>query len=111
MTETESVGLLLPELDRPCPHCTTDEAKDEREAACVAWNEAETAAYDKFVAEYSKTNQWGQFEAWEQSPERRELGYCPEPPGVGCVECDHTSRKLTDAGRELLAFMKRWSKH
>lgn len=102
-----ATAFALPLLDRPCPDCTPEDAQKRKAAEYKAWSDEEQAAYEKFTAE--STAQWGVAEDWMNSPIYRELkDREPEPAGVGCGECDCTQRVLTDAGRQLLAFMNTW---
>jgi hypothetical protein len=99
--------IVLPPLDKDCPHCTPEEVQKQKAAEFNAWNDEEQAAFRKFAATY--TPEWGAHEAWKQTDTYYELrDREPEPAGVGCVECDWTQRVLTDAGRQVLDFVDRW---
>ncbi|MFI1194026.1 hypothetical protein ACH4T9_12325 [Micromonospora sp. NPDC020750] len=96
----------LPALDMPCD-CTTEAAQKLRADEYIAWSAEELAAYEKFSADHD--GEWDIHEKWKKSPTYRELiGRQPESPGEGCVECDWKQRKLTDAGRQVLDFMRVW---
>ncbi|MEV1013711.1 MULTISPECIES: hypothetical protein [unclassified Micromonospora] len=100
--------IILPPLDMPCPHCATEEAHKRAAAEYKAWSDEEQAAYESFALTYDLS--WGVADAWKNSPTYRELkDREPEPAGVGCVECDYTQRKLTDAGRQVLDFLHTWT--
>ncbi|MFG1846701.1 hypothetical protein [Micromonospora carbonacea] len=107
-TQTSTVpAVTLPALDMPCPHCTPEDARKQMTADYNAWSDEETAAYEKFSASYQG---WSVTEAWESSPVYQELNLRkPELSGDGCVECDYKKRVLTDAGRQVLDFVREWA--
>lgn len=104
----------LPPLELDCPYCTGpagDEMRRANTAAWKAWNAEEQGAYSEFAAEYDRTHEYGgAYEAWLNTDRMRDLKYrMPEELSeVGCVECDYTGRQLTDAGRQVLDFARRW---
>ncbi len=95
----------LPALDMPCPHCTgtlNEAAADRRR---LEWDKEMQDAYAAFVNSHPDQPV---DKLWESSDVYRELySREPDPAGVGCPECDYTSRKITQAGRDLLTFLRR----
>lgn len=104
--DTKAAAITLPPLDMPCPYCTPEDAQKRMTADYNAWSAEETVAYDKFSASYQG---WSVTDAWANSTAYRELKLRePEMPGDGCGECDYKKRVLTDAGRQVLDFMRVW---
>lgn len=103
-------GLVA--LDVPCPHCTGEAGVELRAAMAAdwkAWGEEETQLLDRWMRDRAARGLNAlDFERWRRTDEYQALlARKPEMPGSGCVECDWTSVQLTDAGRELLAFLRR----
>lgn len=109
MSANQPTAITLPPLDQDCPHCTTPEAQRQRAADYMKWSKEEQDAYGAFSAAYKLP--FEAHSAWKKTSAYRELmDREPDPAGVGCVECDWTKRVLTDAGRQVLDFVRRWAK-
>jgi hypothetical protein len=105
--------ITLPPLDQPCPHCAGPQADAERAAnrqAWRQWNTEEQGRYSEFAANFDRAkNCGGAWDAFQRTDTYRDLlDRRPEDlPDVGCEECDYTGLVPTDAGEQVLAFVRR----
>lgn len=109
-----SRSIKLPPLDTDCEHCTGpagEKAKHDNRAAWRQWDIQEQSAYDAFCAERESKGEpeWMHHELWVTSPAYLTLleSQPEELADLGCVECDWTGKKITDAGRQVLDFLRR----
>lgn len=102
----------LPTLTMTCPHCGTDEAQERINREWGAWNDEETAAYNKFADDYLAEDRYGDaYAAWKHSTEYHEIaGREPDRPWRGCGECDYTGEQLTPEGRQIVELVHRYFK-
>ena len=90
--------MQLPELDTACPDCQGNGIVTT--PGWLAWDEHAR----EFRRQWEQANPGG---SWYSSAEGRavEDGY-PDEAECMCPECDGAGRKITPAGRVLLAFMR-----
>jgi hypothetical protein len=88
----------IPALDRDCGTCAGTGAVTPPE--WEEWAQQATAAKTAWAAEHLG-------ESWYRSPDGRAIEDAEPAPEAMCAECERTGRQVTDAGRELLAFLAR----
>lgn len=91
----------LPPVEVRCADCPSDDEITESYAEHDRWTNEQIDAFEA-------QQRYDRLEDWERSPEGVEFQE-REPerlPDVGCVECDWTGIKLTEAGQALLAFVR-----